>query len=225
MEFHYSLTFGAAARKDSAFQNISFLSHPKPHFFFPNGFLKIQGQLIRKYHTILSWKMLLIQRTRISKPWLIWKDTFLYLPQDKAVKLRFFKGFSSNLEKDPAYVSMFLSFQAYKNVDRQKFYQLIQKEIYNQLINRLNAVNCSKLDAIKVCLDSDNLVVPTEQCGSIISPGYTSWLLTANGEKSGVYKAKKVGIFNTYDALIPVHLSPSNACNFRQPPAGFINKG
>ena len=72
-------------------------------------------------------------------------------------KTTFFKGFSSKLEKDPAYVSMFLSFQAYKNVDRQRFYQLIQKEIYNQLINRLNAVNCSKLDAIKVCLDSHNL--------------------------------------------------------------------
>ena len=72
-------------------------------------------------------------------------------------KTTFFKGFSSKLEKDPAYVSMFLSFQAYKNVDRQRFYQLIQKEIYNQLINRLNAVNCSKLDAIKACLDSHNL--------------------------------------------------------------------
>jgi hypothetical protein len=72
-------------------------------------------------------------------------------------KTTFFKGFSSKLEKNPAYVSIFLSFQAYKNVDRQRFYQLIQKEIYNQLINRLNAVNCSKLDAIKACLDSHNL--------------------------------------------------------------------
>jgi len=72
-------------------------------------------------------------------------------------KTTFFKGFSSKLEKDPAYVSIFLSFQAYKNVDRQRFYQLIQKEVYNQLINRLNAVNCSKRDAVKVCLDSHNL--------------------------------------------------------------------
>jgi AAA domain-containing protein len=72
-------------------------------------------------------------------------------------KTTFFKGFSSKLEKDPAYVSVFLSFQAYKNLDSQRFYRLIQKEIYNQLINRLNAVNCSKLDAIKVCLDSHNL--------------------------------------------------------------------
>ena len=72
-------------------------------------------------------------------------------------KTTFFKDFSSKLEKDPAYVSMLLSFQAYKNIDSQRFYQLIQKEIYNQLINRLQAVNCSKLDTIKACLDSHNL--------------------------------------------------------------------
>ncbi|MCK5508312.1 MAG: ATP-binding protein [Desulfobacterales bacterium] len=72
-------------------------------------------------------------------------------------KTTFLKCFSSKLEKDPTYVSIFLSFQAYKNLDRQRFYRLIQKEIYQQLINRLNAVNCSKLDAIKACLDSHNL--------------------------------------------------------------------
>ena len=42
---------------------------------------------------------------------------------------------------------------------------------------------------------TQNLVVPTKQCGSIISRGYISWLLVAHGEKSGVYKAKKVDIF------------------------------
>ena len=72
-------------------------------------------------------------------------------------KTTFFKGFSSKLEKNPAYVSMLLSFQTYKNLDRQRFYQLIQKDIYNQLIKRLDAVNCSKLNAVKECLDSHNL--------------------------------------------------------------------
>ena len=38
-------------------------------------------------------------------------------------------------------------------------------------------------------------VVPTKQCGSIISIGYMSWSLAVHGEKSGVYKAIKVGIF------------------------------
>ena len=72
-------------------------------------------------------------------------------------KTTFFKDFSSKLEKDPAYISMLLSFQAYKNIGGQRFYQLIQKEIYNQLVNRLHAVNCSKLNAVKACLDSHNL--------------------------------------------------------------------
>ena len=72
-------------------------------------------------------------------------------------KTTFFKGFSSKLEKDPAYVSIFLSFQAYKNLNRQRFYQLIQNDIYTQLINRLQAVNCLKLNVIKACLDSHNL--------------------------------------------------------------------
>jgi len=38
-------------------------------------------------------------------------------------------------------------------------------------------------------------VVLAKQCGSIISTGYTSWLLSAYGEKSGVCKAKHGGIF------------------------------
>jgi len=35
---------------------------------------------------------------------------------------------------------------------------------------------------------------PAKQCGSIISRGYTSWLLAAHGEKSGVCKAREGGI-------------------------------
>ena len=72
-------------------------------------------------------------------------------------KTTFFEDFCSVLEKDPAYVALLLSFQIYKNLDKQRFYQLIQKDIYNQLIKRLDAVNCSKLNAVKECLDSHNL--------------------------------------------------------------------
>ena len=72
-------------------------------------------------------------------------------------KTTFFEGFCSGLEKDPAYVALLLSFQTYKNLDKQRFYQLIQKDLYNQLTNRLNAVNCRKLDAIRAYLDSHNL--------------------------------------------------------------------
>ena len=72
-------------------------------------------------------------------------------------KTTFFEGFCSGLEKDPAYVAILLSFQDHKNLNSQRFYQLIQRDLYGQLINRLNAVNCPKLDAIRAYLDSCNL--------------------------------------------------------------------
>ncbi len=72
-------------------------------------------------------------------------------------KTTFFEDFCHELEKDTAYVAILLSFQDYKNLNSQRFYQLIQRDLYRQLINRLNAVNCSKLDAIRAYLDSHNL--------------------------------------------------------------------
>jgi hypothetical protein len=38
------------------------------------------------------------------------------------------------------------------------------------------------------------VVVPTKQCGSIISTSYISWLLAAHGEKLGGCKTKQGGI-------------------------------
>ncbi|MEA1991837.1 MAG: AAA-like domain-containing protein [Thermodesulfobacteriota bacterium] len=72
-------------------------------------------------------------------------------------KTTFFECLSSELEKDQTYMAILLSFQDYKNLQSKRYYQLIQKDIYNQLINRLNAVNCPKLDAIRAYLDSHNL--------------------------------------------------------------------
>ena len=72
-------------------------------------------------------------------------------------KTTFFECLSSELEKDQTYMAILLSFQDYKNLQSNRFYQLIQKDIYNQLTNRLNAVNCPKLDAIRAYLDSHNL--------------------------------------------------------------------
>jgi hypothetical protein len=69
-------------------------------------------------------------------------------------KTTFFKGFCRRLEKDPLYVPILLSFQDYKNLSAQRFYQLIQKSIYRQLISRLEIVGCPQLDAIKSYLDT-----------------------------------------------------------------------
>jgi hypothetical protein len=72
-------------------------------------------------------------------------------------KTTFFKGFCRRLEKDPLYVPILLSFQDYKNLSVQRFYQLIQKSIYRQFISRLEIVECSQLDAIKSYLGTHSL--------------------------------------------------------------------
>ncbi len=72
-------------------------------------------------------------------------------------KTTFFKGFCRRLEKNPLYIPILLSFQDYKNLSAQRFYQLIQKSIYRQLISRLELVGCPQLDAIKSYLDTHAL--------------------------------------------------------------------
>jgi len=72
-------------------------------------------------------------------------------------KTTFFEGFCHKLEKDTAYVAIMLSFQRHKNLDKQRFYNLIQKDFYSQLTDRLVAVNCPKLDIIRAYLDSHNI--------------------------------------------------------------------
>ncbi len=64
-------------------------------------------------------------------------------------KTTFFKEFCRRLEKDRAYVPILLSFQDYKSLQTQRFYNLIQKSIYMQLIDRLTLVACPRLDVIK----------------------------------------------------------------------------
>ena len=72
-------------------------------------------------------------------------------------KTTYLENFCHTLEKDPAYVAIMLSFQKYRNLHRHRFYQLIQKDLYSQLTDRLEAVNCPKLDAIRAYLNTHNL--------------------------------------------------------------------
>ena len=72
-------------------------------------------------------------------------------------KTTFLEGFCLELEKDSTYVPIILSFQRYKSLDKQTFYQQIQKELYNQLTNRLTSVDCPSLDAAVSYLDSHQL--------------------------------------------------------------------
>ncbi|CAN2042604.1 Toll-Interleukin receptor domain protein [Candidatus Magnetomoraceae bacterium gMMP-15] len=72
-------------------------------------------------------------------------------------KTTFFHDFCFALENDPMYVSILLSFQHCSKFDTLAFYQYIQEELYSQLINRLEKVNCPQLDTVVSCLNSINL--------------------------------------------------------------------
>ena len=72
-------------------------------------------------------------------------------------KTTFFEDFCHELEKDTAYVAILLSFQDYKNLNSQRFYQLIQRDLYRQLVSRLAQVDCPRVDAVRACLDSHNV--------------------------------------------------------------------
>jgi len=53
---------------------------------------------------------------------------------------------------------------------------------------------CVRIRVRKIFQYMENWVVPTKQCGSIISVSYISCLMAAYREKSGVYKVKQGGI-------------------------------
>ncbi len=72
-------------------------------------------------------------------------------------KTTFFEDFCHELEKDAAHVAILLSFQDYKNLNSERFYQLIQKDLYRQLVSRLAYVDCPRLDAVRAYLDSHNI--------------------------------------------------------------------
>jgi AAA+ ATPase superfamily predicted ATPase len=72
-------------------------------------------------------------------------------------KTTFFKRICSELQKNPVYVAIILSFQDLRNLDKDQFYELMEKELYGQLISRLSEVNCQKTDAVKQFLDNHRL--------------------------------------------------------------------
>ena len=71
-------------------------------------------------------------------------------------KTTYFEDFCRALEKDPVYVAIMLSFQKYRTLHKHRFYQLIQKDLYSQLTDRLEAVNCPKLNVIRAYLTQIN---------------------------------------------------------------------
>ena len=72
-------------------------------------------------------------------------------------KTTFFKRICGELQKNSVYVAIILSFQDLKNLDKDQFYALMEKELYGQLISRLSEVNCKKTGAVKQFLDNHRL--------------------------------------------------------------------
>jgi len=73
-------------------------------------------------------------------------------------KTTFFEEICSQLHNDPTYVAIILSFEQYTDLSKPKFYSLIEKALYSQLINRLREVDCEKIDAVQQFLDSHRLI-------------------------------------------------------------------
>ncbi len=107
-------------------------------------------------------------------------------------KTTFFEGFCSDLEKDTSYVAILLSFQDYKNLNSQRFYQLIQRDIYGQLANRLADVDYARLDAMRAYLDSHSI------------SDHTSFRELFE-ELNRMVKLKKIVIFIDEFDGIPIH--------------------
>jgi len=63
-------------------------------------------------------------------------------------KTTFFNDFCKQLENDPTYIPLLLSFQNYKNLDPPRFYKRIQNDIADQLIKRLDFTNCPQRDEV-----------------------------------------------------------------------------
>ncbi|MCP4153992.1 MAG: hypothetical protein GY757_40065, partial [bacterium] len=64
-------------------------------------------------------------------------------------KTTYLKRFCEELHNAKTYIAILLNFQKHKDLDGKTFYYRIQKKLYEQLLDRLAAVGCEKLDEIK----------------------------------------------------------------------------
>jgi hypothetical protein len=72
-------------------------------------------------------------------------------------KTTFFTETCKQLHADPTYVAIMLSFQDNKDLNSTQFYGQIERYLYRQLTERLQAVGCEKLDNVSRLLDSHHL--------------------------------------------------------------------
>jgi len=72
-------------------------------------------------------------------------------------KTTFLERLRDKLHKDPTYVMILLDFQEYNDLELSQFYTLLEKSLYEQLIDRLQNVQCEKTGAVQEFLLSHSL--------------------------------------------------------------------
>lgn len=72
-------------------------------------------------------------------------------------KTTFLARVRDQLHGDPTYVVILLSFQFCKNLDGERFYSEIEKELYRQLRRRLGDINCEKCEVVEEFLNRHHL--------------------------------------------------------------------
>lgn len=73
-------------------------------------------------------------------------------------KTTFLEEMRSRLHGDPTYVTILLGFQDYRNLEKSRFYSQVEKNLYEQLIERLENVNCEKRESVRLLLSRHHLI-------------------------------------------------------------------
>jgi hypothetical protein len=64
-------------------------------------------------------------------------------------KTTFFRTFAKDLETNPEYIFILMSFENCVDYDLTLFYQTIQDALYDQLIHRLTSIKCHQLETVR----------------------------------------------------------------------------
>jgi hypothetical protein len=170
-------------------------------------------------------------------------------------KTTFFEGVRDRLHGESTYVAVILSFEKYSELDKTRFYGLIEEELYPQLMERLEAVKCDKTSVVKDFLDNHHLVdhislgqlfeelnrliqfkkivifidefdgIPLSELGNFLSTLRSLYQKYKKVKQKALYSIGLIGIRNI-TKLIVGGVSPFNiADQVDLPPFSFANAG
>ncbi|MCP5050883.1 MAG: ATP-binding protein, partial [bacterium] len=68
-------------------------------------------------------------------------------------KTTYLEEIRKQLHSNSTYVVVILGFQDYRKLEKSRFYSLLEKYLYEQLIDRLREVNCEKIETVQQLLN------------------------------------------------------------------------